>query len=342
MGRIADARVIPYALALKRPWRTAAGEISRRCGCLVEVETGNGTRGFGDYAPLPLSDQKEGDDYGLAALADSLIGVTLRDALNRLGAAPAHAAMECALLDAQARLLGRPLRCLLDPAAAQAVEVNAVAEPEDVAVAAGAGFRVVKLKVGRGDPRDEAARLRALDVPPGVRLRLDANRAWSWDAACAFVDAIAGLPIDSLEEPLADADAAKLEALQSRAGFDLALDESLAKLDVDAILARRCVRRLVLKPSGLGGLRACCALAKQARDAGLTCVVTTALESAVGVTAAVHLAAAAGSPGVAHGLATADWLAEDVAAAPRVVDGQMALGDAPGLGIEPVSHCGQC
>jgi L-alanine-DL-glutamate epimerase-like enolase superfamily enzyme len=91
----------------------------------------------------------------------------------------------------------------------------------------------------------------------------------------------------------------------------------------------------VLKPAGLGGLRASHALAGRARAAGMTCVATTALDSAVGVAAAAHLAAAVDFGGLAHGLSTADWLARDVAQPLVVRAGWMDLGGTIGLGVTP-------
>ncbi|MCH8328561.1 MAG: hypothetical protein IID15_08590 [Candidatus Marinimicrobia bacterium] len=54
----------------------------------------------------------------------------------------------------------------------------------------------------------------------------------------------------------------------------------------------------------------------------------------VGRVAATHLAAACGTPNLAHGLATGRFLAHDLAPDPLVVSGGMAqLPDAPGLGV---------
>ena len=78
-------------------------------------------------------------------------------------------------------------------------------------------------------------------------------------------------------------------------------------------------------------------IARQAHAAGWQVVVTTSLESAVGVWAAVHLAAAVagltGDHDLAHGLATSGWLSEDLAAPPAAAAGRIGLSGRPGLGI---------
>jgi L-alanine-DL-glutamate epimerase-like enolase superfamily enzyme len=62
---------------------------------------------------------------------------------------------------------------------------------------------VVKIKMGVEEPASEIARLTALALRAGrMRLRLDANGAWGFEEACRILDRLAGLPIESLEEPL--------------------------------------------------------------------------------------------------------------------------------------------
>ncbi|PKU21594.1 mandelate racemase/muconate lactonizing enzyme family protein [Telmatospirillum siberiense] len=335
MSRIVTARVVPYDLPLKRPWRMSGAEVRSRRGWLVVVETAGGLRGFGDYVLPPTQGEPAGEEDALRRLAQGRVGLDLALSCEDLTViAPAGWAVECALLDAMARERNLPLCRLFDAEAPTRVAVNAVAEADGVTSAAGRGYRVIKMKVGKADPSEEATMLTALDLPAGIRLRLDANRAWSWDDASHFLDRIAGLPVESLEEPLREPTMAGLAALQRRTTIDLALDESLPSLGPLRVIEEAPVRRLVLKPAGLGGLRASYALASAAKAAGMTCVVTSALDSAVGVAAAAHLAAAVDGSGLAHGLATAEWLAADVAQAHSVRGGWMDLGGR-GLGVTP-------
>lgn len=336
MSRIVAARIVGYDLPLKRPWRMAGAEVASRWGWLVVVETSDGLRGFGDYVLPPTQLSPAGEEVDLRGLAQAQVGIDLGEACARLAMPfPAAWAVECALLDALARREGVPLCRLLDGAAGLRVAVNAVAEADGVAAAVAAGYGVVKMKVGRRSPREEVAMLQALDVPPGLRLRLDANRAWSWDEACLFLEGVAGLPIESLEEPLREPTLDDLARLQKRTDVDLALDESLPSLGPQKVLEQAPVRRLVLKPAGLGGLRDSYALAIRAKAVGITCVATSALDSAVGVAAAAHLAAAVDVGGLAHGLSTTEWLARDVAPPLAVRDGWMDLGGVVGLGVTP-------
>jgi L-alanine-DL-glutamate epimerase-like enolase superfamily enzyme len=262
----------------------------------------------------------------------------------------ARCALETALLDLLTQHAGVPLARSLNARAPLAVRVNAAIGAFDDKVlerareAADAGFSVLKLKIGLAAPEIELAALRRLadELPPGAVLRLDANGAWSWDQARHFIEGLAGLPVESLEEPLARPDIGGLAHLQALAAFPLALDESLGRLallDVDTLLASAAVRRLVLKPMVLGGVVPAYALACRAVAAGMECVATSTVDSAVGVAAATHLAVALDND-LAHGVATASWLSQDVGKSPHLVGGWMYLDKAmSGLGFFPSVYC---
>lgn len=309
-------RLHPYRLPLNRPWIAASATLSVRRGWLVEAAGEDGMAGWGDCAPLP----------------------------SRGGADEAQMrwAVETALVDLEARRRGVPLARLLG-AASLSVPVNVALGPLDegcagrVASAAAQGFRIGKIKVGVAPIDVELARLRELGG--ALRLRLDANRAWNEADARRFLLAIADLPdvhMDGVEEPLAAPTLDALMRLQSAVPFALAVDESLPALGAGALFASRAVRRLVLKPARVGGVLRTLVLARLAQAAGMEVVITSVVDSAVGVAAAAHLAAAIScdvAPGTAHGLATGGWLAEDVAPALPICDGRLILPDTPGLGM---------
>ncbi len=310
-------RLHPYHLPLRRPWVAASTTVSERRGWMVEINADDGATGWGDCAVLPSA--------------------------GEAGAAQMRWAIETALIDLEARRRDVPLATLLG-ARTLTVPVNAALGPLDEdcaerAVAAAAqGFRIGKIKVGIAPIEEELARLRELAATAGgtLFLRLDANRAWSYDDATRFLHGIADLPdlrVDGVEEPLAEPTCASLGALQAALPFPIAVDESLPALGVAPLLVSRAVRRFVLKPARLGGVLPTLTLAQRAQRAGIEVVLTSVVDSAVGVAAAAHLAAAIGGP--AHGLATSDWLARDVAPPLPIVAGRMLLPDAPGLGLTP-------
>ncbi len=81
------------------------------------------------------------------------------------------------------------------------------------------------------------------------------------------------------------------------------------------------------------------ALAAQAVKKGMQTLVTSTLESAVGIQAAAQLAAVIHQPmaPLEHGLSTSEWLSNDVAEAPSIAEGYLNLSDSPGLGIKSLN-----
>jgi o-succinylbenzoate synthase len=331
VSRIVGFGLAPYALPLKTPWRTAAGTVCLRRGWLVRVEDEDGEIGWGDQPALLPDQATDGQGERLRQQGDALLGQSLDEALDwpDLGLG-----IETALLDLLARKRGLPLRRLLSSQAAERVKVNAVAPLDGIIAMAEQGFGIVKVKVGLAPWPDEATALRRLSLPPGVMVRLDANRAWCLAEAEGFLAAIAGLPVESLEEPLREAEIAGLASLQSTTGVALAIDESFDLIGLDLLLANPPVRRLVLKPALLGGLRRTLAVAAAARAVGYEIVVTTYLESAIGVAAVANLAAAHDPEArIAHGLATSALFVSDLAEPLPIASGVLTFPAGSGLGI---------
>jgi o-succinylbenzoate synthase len=344
--------LVPYRLPLARVWASARGNFRERRGWLVSVGSGD-LRGYGDCAPLPEAGTETAEIAAqrLPEQRAKLTGMTLDQALEALLTHADHRtpaadfALDCALSDLRSRLAGTSLRRWLAADAPAQVPVNGALGPlaettrADLERAARAGFRVVKLKVGIDAPDRELERLDALaaTLPDRLGLRLDANGAWDPGTATRVVSALRALPglrIESLEEPLREPDWATLARLQSIAGFPLALDESIPPLGVDFDPAGFPVRRAVLKPAAIGGLRRTLALARRLSAAGIEVVVTSLIESAAGLWPTAQLAAAIGSP-IPQGLATADWLAENLGPPPRPVAGYLRLPETVGSGFAP-------
>lgn len=342
--RIAAARLHPYCLPLCRPWVAASAVLRNRRGLLLALKGDDGSIGWGDCAPLPSS-----GTAGLArvtealeALLPKLSGRLLDEALDRTSLPPeVRWALETALADLAARHARVPLARFWG-GEATTVAVNAAlgALDADCPVRAvkvlGEGYSVAKIKVGVGDIDNELAQLEALVAATEgrLRLRLDANCAWSAADARRFLNALTVLPIDAVEEPLVNPTVVGLQALQADLPYPLAADESLPVLGAEPLLEAGAVRRLVVKPARIGGVAATRELANFAREAGVELVLTSVVDSAVGVMAAAHLAAAL-VPKMTHGLATLEWLEQDVAVVPSIREGRLSLGKAPGLGLEP-------
>ncbi len=181
-------------------------------------------------------------------------------------------------------------------------------------VRAGSGCRTAKVKVAEPGQSlaDAQARLEAVRdaLGPGGRVRVDANGLWSLDEAVAAIpllDRAAG-GLEYVEQPCAAVE--DLARVRRRVDVPVAADESIRRAeDPYRVRDLEAADVAVLKVQPLGGVRACLRIAE---DIGLPVVVSSALESSVGIAAGVALAAALPELEHACGLATVALLTADV------------------------------
>ncbi len=201
--------------------------------------------------------------------------------------------------------------------------------------AVAAGFRTLKLKVAARTVARDEARVAAVREAAGdaVRLRLDANGGWTVDEARRALERWARFDLEFVEQPVAPGDPDSLARVRRASSIPIAADEGARTLgELEGLIGRDAIDAVVIKPSLIGPRRSL-ALIRAARSAGVDVVVTSALESKVGRTHALQMAAALGA-GPAAGLATAGWLAADLGRPERVADGEIETPKDPGLGIE--------
>jgi O-succinylbenzoate synthase len=178
------------------------------------------------------------------------------------------------------------------------------------------GCRTAKVKVADpGQPlSDDVARVRAVrDVlGPEGRVRIDANGAWNVDEAEHAIHALAEFDLEYAEQPCATVD--ELAELRTRVkymGIPIAADESIRKADDPLAVARAGAADLiVIKAQPLGGLTRALQIVVAA---GLPAVVSSALDTAVGLSQGAALAAALPHLDYDCGLGTGALFVEDVA-----------------------------
>ncbi|MGI3784151.1 MAG: o-succinylbenzoate synthase [Janthinobacterium lividum] len=209
--------------------------------------------------------------------------------------------------------------------------VPAVGPEQAYAIVAASGCGTAKVKVAeRGQTlSDDLARCEAVRDALGVggRLRVDANGAWDLDTAERAVRALDRFDLEYVEQPcLAVEDLAALRVRLARAGrpVPVAADESIRRAeDPYRVVALDAADVAVLKVAPLGGVRAALEIAERI---GLPVVVSSAVETSVGLAAGVALAAALPELPYACGLGTIGLLEDDVVTEPlRPVDGQLPV-----------------
>jgi O-succinylbenzoate synthase len=200
-----------------------------------------------------------------------------------------------------------------------AVSVNALVDGAPPDATELRGYSCVKVKVGRRQPADDVRRVAAVReaIGPLVALRVDANGAWDVDVAVAVLHELAPFGVELAEEPVTGLD--DLARVRRQVAVPIAADESIRDVD-DARRARAldAVDAVVLKVQPLGGVRAALRVADAA---GVPAIVTSMMETSVGLAAGLALACALPELPYACGLATADRLDGDVVAESLVPDG---------------------
>ena len=181
------------------------------------------------------------------------------------------------------------------------------------------GCRTAKVKVA--DPgqslADDIARVRAVRAAMGPegRVRVDANGAWNVDEAEHAVHALAECDLEYVEQPCASV--AELGELRRRIeymGVPIAADESVRKAEDPLAVARAgAADLLVIKAQPLGGVWRALEIVA---EAGLPAVVSSALDTSVGLAMGVALAAALPELDYDCGLGTASLFEFDVTAPP--------------------------
>jgi O-succinylbenzoate synthase len=198
--------------------------------------------------------------------------------------------------------------------------IPALNEPADLkrVVDSFPGVSSFKVKVGN-DLAKDLARVNVIrNLQPQAKIRIDVNGLWSVGQAEAFLSAVGD--IEYVEQPCATIE--ELRELKSRTSVKIVGDEVLRKAaDPFAIDFTGAIDYLMLKVQPLGGIKRAHALAEHHN---LPVVVSSALESAIGINYGLTLAASFETMNFNCGLGTGSLLAADVAHLP-IVDGKIEI-----------------
>ncbi len=203
------------------------------------------------------------------------------------------------------------------------VTVPAVPPGQAARMVQDSGCSVAKVKVAEPGQRfaDDVARVEAVRTVLGTegRIRIDVNGAWTVDEAEERIVRLDEYDLEYVEQPCASV--AELAELRRRVPVPVAADESVRTADDPlAVVEAGAADLLVLKVQPLGGVRSVLDLAEAG---GLPVVVSSALETSVGLAAGLAAAAALPQLPYACGLATGSLLAADVVADPLLPSGGM-------------------
>ncbi|TDD45203.1 O-succinylbenzoate synthase [Kribbella antibiotica] len=199
--------------------------------------------------------------------------------------------------------------------------VPAISPEKAAAIVRASGCRTAKVKVAEPGQTlaDDIARVEAVrDAIGDGQVRIDANGLWSVDEALHALKQLSRFDLEYVEQPCMAVE--DLAAVRRRTDVLVAADESIRRAE-DPLLVKKLEAAdiAVLKVQPIGGVRACLEIAEQI---GLPVVVSSALETSVGIAAGVALAAALPELPYACGLATVSMFTSEVVSDPLLpVDG---------------------
>jgi o-succinylbenzoate synthase len=337
----------PYQLKLSKPYRWAKGVQTHRTGFVVRMAH-EGVVGWGEAALLPhIVHDPHKFAHQCELLVDGLNALD-GDFLAQLDQRECPPALRCgissAYLSHQAAARGQRFAEFLAATGPveDTVRVNALVTevtPAQCVQATrdhvAAGIHTIKLKCGK-DRRADLARVEAIrNAFPALKLRIDPNQSWDEDWAADHLRDFRPFDLQYCEEPLAPGTPFdSYRRLRELGGVPIALDESIVdRASAELAIDRGAADYFVLKLQRLGGPDRLLDVAGLARSRQVPTVLTSSMETTIGLAVGLHAAALVQAPGLDAGLATSSFFAENLAPALPVVEGCMALPPGPGLGV---------
>ncbi len=324
-----------YKIPFRRPFTNHYAKTQQREGALIFVETDTGIRGIGEIAPLEgFGGEIDPCLAFLGQARPALIGLELDQLLYHFvmqvivydfdifASQVIDSGLALAVADIQAQSENKSIAEWLrgSPPLHTTIPVNATlsATDDDILVAEihaarAQGFQCVKLKVGMcASLEAEVARVALVREALGqsIELRLDANGAWDTETAATFLQAVAPYHIGLIEQPTPPGDISAMAELRGKnLGIPIAADETGYNLDyAQAVIRKEAADVLVVKPMFVHGPVDAYAIAMEALENWVGVIITSLLDTGVGIAGAVQVAAALPDPLFTCGLATADLL----------------------------------
>jgi len=296
-------------IALSSPYVISRGMLDAFNNVVVEIKTDEGISGFGEAVPVSLL----GDPVRFKAVIEErltphLIGRDPADIealvdlclLHCDGVIAAVAGVDLALWDVLGKALKVPVSTLLGGQCQREILVDytmsvdtPVAMAQRAREVSAAGFRGVVVKTDCKSIDIDVERVRQVRaaLPPASTMRVDCNGGYSRESAFAFIERIADLGVEFVEQPVTAADLEGLKQCRGR-GIRIAADEALSTpQDALRLVSAEACDVLNVKVPKAGGLLQSKRVAAIAAAANLPLVVGGGLTFGISRFASQHLAA---------------------------------------------------
>lgn len=292
--KIKSIRAATVRIPLSTPYVWAHGIVDGFPNVIVEVTSDDGLVGYGE------SDIIYGVSYETTTgvvdvvvnyLAPDIIGMdpfnieqilTIMDAKVK-GNYSAKTGIEYALWDMKGKYLNQPVYNLLGGAYSDKIEVDytlGIDTPEQMAIAAAKmityGYRTLVVKVGRAGKTTDIARLRTVReaVGPDIKLRLDANEAYTVEKAIGMIKSFEKYDAELVEQPTARWNIKGMAKIAAAVDTPISADEGNESLQAALqLIENNAIDVLNIKPHYHGGLWNSKKIAGIAQAAGVPLII---------------------------------------------------------------------
>jgi o-succinylbenzoate synthase len=357
--RVTDLYWRRYKIPFRRTFANRYEQLEVREGLLLVMESDGGIRGLGEVAPLigfggmvvaaaallgkmrPLIVGLNIEEHSYWNLSSAVMGWGASEETARV----VLSGLCLAFFDLIARQKNQSLAAYLSKGQSPAthIPVNATLGGKSIEAlqweaqqAVAQGFTCIKMKAGAGTVADEMERVKAVReiVGDGVTVRVDANGAWTMEQAKAILPALIEAGVALVEQPLAPGHRVGMRMLREQFPMmQIAADESVVDINsADDVLRTDAADVLVIKPMIVGGPVDAAMIGQRAIAQGKGVIVTSMLDSGIGITGALQVAATLPPPILPCGLATAGLLGGTlIQESLEAVNGMVSV--PPGIGV---------
>jgi o-succinylbenzoate synthase len=340
-----------YRLPFKTPFRSAGNSHSHREGIILVFKDGT-TEAYGEVAPLPgfstetLEQVTEVLKLNHKQLEEALEAgevSALLQVIDQIHHFPSLSfGIDTLIHDLEAKKKGQSLGNYLFDNFPKSITANATLPlQETTKTIANAkslikeGFQTLKIKVGENFNAELNLIQDLRNQFPDIKIRIDANQAWTKPEAIQHLKALHSLNIEYCEQPVPKDQIEELTDVTNQADISIAADESIRNKEQAIKLSEQKAANLfILKPMLLGTFRNIFVTNGVSTTHNIESIYTTSLETAVGRTATAILAAGLGRQHRAQGIATGHLFQHDVSNSEWLNKPVIHFPQEPGLGIE--------